>query len=175
MYSCSNWVEAMNHYILPCQNFAFTRLNFLNIIFEIHVGSRNDLTLAFLLLFESQKQIFDVILHLALFRNDWLNPVIFITIWFRKKPFDVNTKILNLKIQFLKDSGLFDDPLIRLQWALWMLTVSHFFEFIIIWRWTIPFSNYYSYKLDCDIYWVLCSPVLYVCFVLFLHCFICYC
>ena len=166
----------MNHYILPCQNFAFTRLNFLNIIFEIHVGSRNDLTLAFFTaVWISKTNLWCYSKSCFIQEYDWLNPVIFTTIWFRKKPFDVNTKILNLKIQFLKDSGLFHDPLIRLQWALCMLTVSHFFEFIIIWRWTIPFSNYYSYKLDCDIYWVLCSPVLYVCFVLFLHCFICYC
>ena len=45
----------------------------------------NDLTMTFLLLLGSQKQTFDV-----------------------------NTEILNLGIQFLKDSGRFDEPLTRL-------------------------------------------------------------
>ena len=47
--------------------------------------------------------------------------------------FDVNNKILNLTIQFLKVSTHFDNPLIWLKSAIWVLAnVSYFFEFIII-------------------------------------------
>ena len=85
MCSCCAGVETTDHYLLRCQNFVLVRLSFLNIIFEINVEFRNmnDLTLTSLLLFGSEKQTFDV-----------------------------NTKILNLTMQVLKDSGRFDEPLI---------------------------------------------------------------
>ena len=87
MCSCSAGIEATDHYLLRCQNFALVWLSFLNRIFKINVEFRNmnDLTLTLFPLFCSEKQIFDA-----------------------------STKILNLTIQFLKDSGRFDEPLIWL-------------------------------------------------------------
>ena len=85
MCSCGAGIETIDHYHLRCQNFALVLSRFLNRIFEINVEFRNmnDSTLTYLLLFRSQKQTFDV-----------------------------TTKILNLTIQFLKDTGCFDEPLI---------------------------------------------------------------
>ena len=85
MCSCSAGIEATDHYLLRCQNFALVRSSFLNRIFEINVEFRNinDSTLTSLLLFCSEEQTFDV-----------------------------NAKILNLTIQFLKDPCRFDEPLI---------------------------------------------------------------
>ena len=85
MSSCGAGTETIDHYLLRCQNFALVRSSFLNRIFEINIEFRNmnDSTLTYLLLFGSQKQTFDV-----------------------------TTKILNLTIQFLKDTGCFDEPLI---------------------------------------------------------------
>ena len=83
--SCGAGTETTDHYVFRCQNVALARSSFLNRILEINIEFRNmnDLTLTSLLLFGSEKQTFDV-----------------------------NNKILNLTIQFLKDSGRFDDPLI---------------------------------------------------------------
>ena len=85
MCSCGAGTETIDHYHLLCQNFALVLSRFLNRIFEINVEFRNmnDSTLTYLLLFGSQKETFDV-----------------------------TTKILNLTIQFLKDTGCFDEPLI---------------------------------------------------------------
>ena len=85
MCSCGAGIETTDHYLFRCQNFALVRSSFLNRVFEINVEFRNmnDLTLTSLLLFGSEKQTFDV-----------------------------NKKILNLTIQFLKDSGRFDEHLI---------------------------------------------------------------
>ena len=85
MCSYSAGIETTDHYLLRCKNFALVRSSFLNKIFKINVGFRNmnDSTVTSLLLFGSEKQTFDD-----------------------------NTKILNLTIQFLKDSGCFDEPLI---------------------------------------------------------------
>ena len=84
MCSSGGRIETTDH--LRCQNFALVRSSF-NRILEISVKFKNmnDLTQTSLLLFGPKKQTFDV-----------------------------NTKILNLIIQFLKDSGCFDEPLIRL-------------------------------------------------------------
>ena len=78
-------VETIDHYLLCCQMFALVRSNFDKRVFEINVEFRNknDLTLTSLLLFGSEKHIFDV-----------------------------NTKILNLSTQFPKDSGRFDEPVL---------------------------------------------------------------
>ena len=80
MYSCSAEIETTDHYLLRCQNFALVQSSFLNIIFEINVEFRNmnDSSLTSLLLFG-----------------------------FEEQTSDVNTKILNLTIQFLKDTGRF--------------------------------------------------------------------
>ena len=85
MCCCGAGIETIDHYLLRCQNFALVRSSFLNRIFEINVEFRNmnDSTLTSLLLFGSEEQTFDV-----------------------------NTKILNLTIQFLKDTGRFDELLI---------------------------------------------------------------
>ena len=85
MCPCGAEIETTDHYLLRCQNFALVRSSLRNRIFEINVEFRdmNGLTLTSLLLFGSEKQTFDV-----------------------------NTKILNLTIQFLRDPGRFDDPLI---------------------------------------------------------------
>ena len=66
-------------------DFAPVLSNFLNKIFEINVEfiNMNELTLKSSLLFDSEKQTFDV-----------------------------STKILNLTIQLLKDSGCFNEHLI---------------------------------------------------------------
>ena len=82
---CGAGIETSDNYLLRYQNFALVRSSFLNKIFEINVEFRNmnDSTLTSLLLFGSEEQTFDV-----------------------------NTKILNLTIQFLKDTGRFDEPLI---------------------------------------------------------------
>ena len=81
---CDARIETAGHYLLCCQNCALVRPSFLNRIFEINVEFRNmnDFTLTSLLQFSSEKQTFDL-----------------------------NTKILNLIIQFLKDSSRFDKPL----------------------------------------------------------------
>ena len=83
MCSCGAGIKTADHYLLRCQNFALLQLSFLNRIFEINVEFRNmnDSTLTSLLLFRSEEQTFDV-----------------------------NTKILNLTIQFLKDTGRSDEP-----------------------------------------------------------------
>ena len=75
MCSCGSRIETTDHYLLRYQNFALVRSSFLNRIFEINVEFRNmnDSTLTSLLLYGSEEQTFDV-----------------------------NTKILNLAIQFLK-------------------------------------------------------------------------
>ena len=85
MCSCGAGIETTDHYLLRCQNFALVRSSFLNRIFEINVEFRNmnDSTLTYLLLFSSEEQTFDV-----------------------------NTEILNLTIQFLKDTDRFDKSLI---------------------------------------------------------------
>ena len=85
MYSCGAAIEKTDPYLLRCQNSVLFRLSFLNRSFEINAKFRNmnNLTLTYLQLFGSEKQAFDV-----------------------------NTKILNIKIQFLKDSARFDEPLI---------------------------------------------------------------
>ena len=85
MPCCGAGAETMDHYCLRCQNFAYVRSKFFHRIFEINVEFRNmnDLSFLSLLLFGSEKQTFDI-----------------------------KTKILNLTIQFLKDSGRFEDPLI---------------------------------------------------------------
>ena len=85
MCSCGAGIETTYNYLLRCQNFVLVRSSFLNRIFEINVEFRkvSDSTLTSLLLFGSEEQTFDV-----------------------------NTKILNLTIQFLKDTGRFDEPLI---------------------------------------------------------------
>ena len=87
MCSSDGRIETTDHYLLRCQDFALVQSSFFNRILEISVKFKNinDLTLTSLLLFGSKKQTFDV-----------------------------NTNILNLTIQFLKDSGCFDEPLIRL-------------------------------------------------------------
>ena len=84
MCSCDAGIKATYHYLLQYQNFALVQSSLLNRIFEINVEFRkmNDLTLTSLLLFGSEKQTFDV-----------------------------NTRILNLTIQFLNDSGRFNEPL----------------------------------------------------------------
>ena len=107
MCSCGAGTEITDHYLLRCQNFALVRSSFLNRIFEINVEFRNmnDSTLTSLLLFDSEEQTFDV-----------------------------NTNILNLTIKFLKDIGSFDEPLLWLKLAIWVLKdISQFFVFIIIW------------------------------------------
>ena len=83
--SCGALIETIDHYFLRCQNFALVRSSFFNRIFEINVEFRymNDSTLTSLPVFGSEEQTFDV-----------------------------NTKILNLTIRFLKDAGCFDEPLI---------------------------------------------------------------
>ena len=83
--SCGAGIETTDHQILLCQNFALVRSSFLNTIFKINVEFRNmnDLILISLLLFGSEKQTFNV-----------------------------NTKILILTIQFLKESCRFDELLI---------------------------------------------------------------
>ena len=85
MCSYDAGIETTDHYLLRCQNFALVRSSFLNRIFEINVEFRNmnDSTLTYLLLFSSEEQTFDV-----------------------------NTEILNLTIQFLKDTDRFDKSLI---------------------------------------------------------------
>ena len=85
MCSCGTGIETTDHYLLRCQNCAIVRSRCLNIIFKINVEFRimNDSTLTSLLLFSSEEQTFDV-----------------------------STKILNLTIQLLKDTGRFDEPLI---------------------------------------------------------------
>ena len=85
MRSCGAGIETTDHYLFRCQNFTLVRSSFLIRVFEINVEFRNmnDLTLTSLLLFGSEKQTFDV-----------------------------NKKILNLTIQFLKDYGRFDEHLI---------------------------------------------------------------
>ena len=85
MPCCGAGAETTDHYCLRCQNFAYVRSKFFNRIFEINVEFRNmnDLSLLSLLLFGSEKQTFDI-----------------------------KTKILNLTIQFLKDSGRFEESLI---------------------------------------------------------------
>ena len=62
MCSCGAGIEATDHYLLRCQNFALVRSSFLNRIFEINIEFRNmnDLTLTSLLPFGSEKQTFDV-------------------------------------------------------------------------------------------------------------------
>ena len=52
-------IEAIDHYFLRCQNFAFVWLNFLNSIFELNVefSNMNDVTLTLLLLFSSEKKL----------------------------------------------------------------------------------------------------------------------
>ena len=71
--SCGAEIETTDHYLLRCLIFALVQLIFLNRIFEINVEFRNmnDSTLTSLLLFGSEEQFFDV-----------------------------NTKILNLTMQF---------------------------------------------------------------------------
>ena len=82
MCSCGTGIETTDHYLLRCQNFALVRSSFLNRIFEINVEFRN--------------------------MNDL--PLTFLLLFCsEKQTFDVNT---NLTIQFLKDSGRFDEPLI---------------------------------------------------------------
>ena len=85
MYSCGAGIATTGQYLLRCQNCALVRSSFLNRIFENNVEFRNinDLIRTSLLLYGSEKQTFDV-----------------------------NTKILNLTIKFLKDSGRFDEFLI---------------------------------------------------------------
>ena len=85
MCCCGAGIETIDHYLLRCQNFALVRSSFLNRIFEINVEFRNvnDSILTSLLLFG-----------------------------FEEQTFDVDTKILNLTILFLKDPGRFDEPLI---------------------------------------------------------------
>ena len=85
MCSCGAGIETTDYYLLHCQNFGFVRSRLLNRMFEINVEFRNmnDLTLTSLLLLGSEKQTFDV-----------------------------NTKLLNRTIKFLKDSGFFDGQLI---------------------------------------------------------------
>ena len=85
MCSYDAGIETTDHYLLRCQNFALVRSSFLNRIFEINAEFRNmnDSTLTYLLPFGSEEQTFDV-----------------------------NTKILNLTIQFIKDTGRFDQPVI---------------------------------------------------------------
>ena len=101
MPCCSAWVETTNHYLLRCQNFAYVRSKFFNRIFEINVEFRNmnALSLTSLLLFGSEKQTFDI-----------------------------KTKILNLTIQFWKDSGRFEEPLIWLSWVTWLLSYYHYYS-----------------------------------------------
>ena len=73
-------IETTEYYLLRCQNFAHVLSGYLNRIFEINVEFRNmnESILTSLLLFGSEEETFDV-----------------------------NTKILNLTIQFLKDTGRF--------------------------------------------------------------------
>ena len=88
------------------KNFAFIWSNIRIRIFKITVEFKNmiDLTLTFLLLIGSEKQTFDVI-----------------------------TKTLNLMIQFLKDSSLFDDPLITMSTldTFWCISLSWFYDHLI--------------------------------------------
>ena len=88
------------------KNFAFIWSNIRIRIFKINVEFKNmiDLTLPFLLLIGSEKQTFDVI-----------------------------TKTLNLMIQFLKDSSLFDDPLITMSTldTSWCISLSWFYDHLI--------------------------------------------
>ena len=85
MYSCGAGIETIDQHLLGCQRFALVQSSFLNRIFEINAEFRNmnDSTLTYLLPFGSEEQTFDV-----------------------------NTKILNLTIQFIKDTGRFDQPVI---------------------------------------------------------------
>ena len=85
MCSCSAGIQTTDHYLFRCQNVALVLSSFLNRICEINFEFRNvnDLTLTSVLLFGSEEQTFDV-----------------------------NTKISNLTILFLKDTGRFDEPLI---------------------------------------------------------------
>ena len=85
MYSCGAGIETIDQHLLRCQSFALVQSSFLNRIFEINIELRNmnDSILTYLLPLGSEEQTFDV-----------------------------NTKILNLTLQFLKDTGRFDQPLI---------------------------------------------------------------
>ena len=85
MCCCDAGIEPTDHYLLHCLNFVLVRSSFLDRTFEINVefSNMNDLVLASILLFGSEEQTFDV-----------------------------NSKILNLAIQLLKDTGRFDEPLI---------------------------------------------------------------
>ena len=85
MCSCSAVIETTDQYLWRCQNFALVRSSFLHRIFKVNVEFRNinDLIVTSFLLFGSEKQTFDV-----------------------------NTKILNITLRFLKDSGHYDEGLI---------------------------------------------------------------
>ena len=85
MCSCGAGIGTIHYYLLRCQNFAHVISSYLNRIFEINVDFRNmdESILTSLLLFGSEEETFDV-----------------------------STKILNLTIQLLKDTGRFDEPLI---------------------------------------------------------------